>query len=139
MAERDMNSVVQVAMAITPVAATAIADGSDIDTLGFESAEFLIFTGTLGTGTIDFTMQEADDDGSGSPDTYTAVAAADILGTLPTILATEDDSVFRAGYIGKKRHIRLQNVETASWTSMIHGAVCLLGNPKAAPVAAQIT
>lgn len=139
MAEYDLNSSVKVAMAITPVAATAIADGSDVDTLGFESIIFAIFSGTLGTGTIDFTMQEADDDGSGSPDTYSNVAAADILGTAPTILATEDDSVFRIGYIGKKRWVRLQNVETADWTSMIHGAVAILSNPRVKPVAAQIT
>jgi hypothetical protein len=139
MAEYDHVSDVKVVMAITSVAATAIANGSDIDTKGFESVTFLIHTGTLGTGTIDFTMQEADDDGTGSPDTYAAVAAVDIIGALPTILASEDDSVFRSGYRGKKRWVRIQNVETAGWTSMIHGAVCLLGHAKEIPVAAQIT
>lgn len=139
MAEYDINSITKVAMAITPVAATAIADGSDINTLGFESIEFIVFSGTLGTGTIDFTLQEADDDGAGAADTFSDVAAGDILGTPPTILATEDDSVFRFGYIGKKQWLRLQNVETADWTSMIHGAVAILSNPKSAPVTAQIT
>jgi len=139
MAEYDLNAICKVAMAITPVAATAIADGSDIDTLGFESVMFCVFSGTLGTGTIDFTLQEADDDGAGSPDTYGAVAAADIIGVAPTVLATEDDSVWRFGYIGKKRWVRLQNVETAAWTSMIHGAVCILSSPKTIPVTAQIT
>ena len=139
MAEFDLHHNCKVAMAITPVAATAIADGSDINTLGYESAEFLIVAGTLGTGTIDFTMQHADDDGSGSADTYANVAAADMIGTLPTILATEDDTVYRCGYKGSKQWIRLQNVETASWTSMIHGAVCLLSNPVVGPVAEQAT
>ncbi len=136
---KDLLNNCTVAMAITPVAATAIADGSDINLLGYESATFVIFSGTLGTGTIDFTMQHADDDGSGSPDTYADVAATDLIGSTPTILATEDDSVFRCGYKGSKQWIRLQNVETASWTSMIHGAVCLLGHPEVAPTAAQIT
>lgn len=139
MAEYDLNSNVKAAMAITPVAATAIVDGSDINTLGFESIEFIVFSGTLGTGTIDFTLQEADDDGSGSAGTFSNVAAADILGTPPTVLATEDDSVWRFGYIGKKQWLRLQNVETAAWTSMIHGAVAVLSNPKIVPVAEQIT
>ncbi len=135
--EFDLNSEVRIAMAITPVAATAIADGSAIDTVGFESVVFAIFTGTLGTGTIDFTMEESDTGAfAGEENT---VVAADILGTLPTILATEDDAVFRVGYIGKRRHIRLQNVETAAWTSMIHGAVAILSNPRVKPTAAQIT
>jgi hypothetical protein len=139
MPEQDLNSNCKAAMAITPVAAVAIADGSDINTLGFESVEFIVFSGTLGTGTIDFTLQEADDDGAGAPDTYSDVAAGDILGTPPTILATEDDKVWRFGYIGKKQWVRLQNVETSAWTSMIHGAVCVLSNPVLKPVAAQIT
>lgn len=139
MAENDLHSHVKIAMAITPVAATAIADGSDIDTKGFESVEFAIFSGTLGTGTIDFTMQHADDDGAGAAGTYADVAATDLIGALPTILATEDNSVFRCGYKGKKQWVRLQNVETSAWTSMIHGAVCILGNPKTVPVASQDT
>lgn len=140
MADYDLHNNSKIAMAITPVAATAIADGSDINTLGFGSATFLIFSGTLGTGTIDFTVQHADDDGSGSADTYADVTAAtDLIGSTPTILASEDDSVFRVSYIGKKQWIRLQNVETADWTSMIHGAVCLLANPVVGPTAAQIT
>jgi hypothetical protein len=139
MAEQDINSNCTVKMAITPVDATAIADGSAIDTLGYEGVEFIVFSGTLGTGTIDFTLQEADDDGAGAADTYSTVAAADMLGTPPTILATEDDSVWKFGYIGKKRHLRLQNVETSAWTGMLHGAVCVLTHPKEMPTAAQIT
>ena len=135
--EYDLNSNVKIAMAITPVAATVIADGDVIDTLDFESIVFAIFTGTLGTGTIDFDLEESDVITFGGEEN--SVVAADILGTLPTILATEDDSVFRVGYIGKKRFLRLQNIETASWTSMIHGAVAILSNPKQVPVDAQIT
>lgn len=134
----DLHHNCKVAMAITTVAATAIADGSDINTLGFESAEFIIHTGTLGTGTIDFTVQHADDDGAGAADTYANVTeATDLLGDLPTILATDDDEVYRVGYCGGKQWIRLQNVETSAWTSMIHGAVCLLSNPTVGPVAEQ--
>ena len=135
--EQDLNTEVQIAMAITPVAATAIADGSVIDTLDFNSIVFAIFTGTLGTGTIDFTLEESDVITFGGEEND--VAAADLIGTPPTILDTEDDSVFRFGYIGKKRFLRLQNVETAAWTSMIHGAVAILSDPRVRPVAAQIT
>lgn len=135
--EEDLNSRVKIEMAITPVAATAIADGSVIDTLDFNSIVFAIFTGTLGTGTIDFDLEESDVITFGGEEN--SVAAADIIGTLPTILATEDDSVFRVGYIGKKRFLRLQNIETAGWTSMIHGAIAILSHAKIAPVAEQIT
>jgi hypothetical protein len=137
MAEFDLNSEVKIAMAITPVAATAIADGSVIDTLGFESVVFAIFSGTLGTGTIDFQLEESDVITFGGEEND--VAAGDLIGSTPTVLAGEDDAVFRFGYKGKKRFLRLQNIETAAWTSMIHGAVCILSNPVIKPVAAQIT
>ena len=139
MAERDINSNCTVKMAITTVSASAIADGSDIDTLGYEGVLFIVHSGAIGAGNIDFTLQESDDDGAGAPDAYTTVAAGDMLGSAPTIAATEDDSVFKFGYIGKKRWVRLQNVETDAWTTAIHGAVCLLTHPKEKPTAAQIT
>ncbi len=137
MAEYDLNSSVKAAMAITPVAATAIADGSVIDTLGFESVEFIVFSGTLGTGTVDFQLEESDVITFGGEEND--VDADDLIGTTPTVLATEDDKVWRFGYKGTKRFLRLQNIETASWTSMIHGAVCILGNPVVKPVASQVT
>lgn len=137
MAEYDSVSEMKVAEAIPFVAHNAAINGNSIDTLGFESLTFAIQAGTLGTGTVNFLMQEADDNGSGAPGAFTTVAAGDMIGTLPTILATDDNKSYRIGYIGKKQWVRINNVGTG-WTSVIHGVIAILGNPKTGPVAAQV-
>ena len=140
MPEFDLHHNCKVALAITPaIDQAAITDGLDINTLGYESVEFIIWSGTTAAGTISFTLQHADDDGSGSADTYADVTAAtDQLGALPVVVAsTDDDEVYRVGYIGKKQWVRLQSVETAGWTTANFGAVALLSNPVVGPVAEQ--
>ena len=138
MAEYDSVSEMKVTEALPFAVHTVVSNGNSINTLGFESLVFAIQAGTLGTGTADFIMQEADDNGSGAPGAFTTVAAGDMIGTLPTILATDDNKSYRIGYIGKKQWVRINNLETATWTSMIHGSIAILGNPKTGPVAAQV-
>lgn len=135
MAEFDQKSYIKSVVAIKFAAYAAIADGEDVDTLGFESATMLVQSGTIGAGTANFQLEEADDDGAGAPDTYAAVADADMIGVESdlTLLATNDDEARALGYIGKKRWIRLQNIESSAWTTHNHGAQCLLGNPKRVP------
>lgn len=135
--EYDISSEVKAAIAINFAAHADISDGNNIDTKGFESIVFVIMSGAVGAGTADFVLQEADDNGSGAPGTWNAVAAADLIGSLPTIATANDNVVHRVGYRGKKRWLRLQNVETATWTTHNHGAIAILGHAKEVPVTAQ--
>ncbi len=137
MAEYDMKSLVKVVPAINPASAADISDGASIDTRGYESVTFIVQTGAIGAGTVGFKIQHADDNGSGAPGTFADIVAADdLIGSYPAAVATTDNNkTFWFGYRGKKRWVRLQNIETATWTTAIHGASCVLANPKRVPTA----
>jgi len=109
---------ISVAQSLRPqeVNADATVTGEDVDLAGYDAATVVIDVGAWATdGTNTFEVQEADDDGAGSPDTYAAVAAADLNGTEPVVDgATDDDQIYQLEYIGGKRWIRVVVVTTAN-------------------------
>ncbi len=123
------NKVIQ---AITPAVQSASANGAAIDLRGYDSALVAINTGAIASaGDFSFKLQESDTTTSGD---FTDVAAADLLGTLPTTLAA--NSAYSLGYIGSKRKRYIRAVITkAGGTSIALGAVVVLGHPSMAPVA----
>ena len=96
-------------------------NSGDIDRQGFNSQEFLVdFGANLGdtlSGSNYFTvaLTHADDDGTGAAGSYTAVAAADVLGATPDANgvvvtvddAAEDEALYQFGYKGNKRFTKL--------------------------------
>ena len=136
--EYDLHSNVKVAIGIGSTdgqAAGASTVSAIIDTLGFESFEWLIDVGTITTGTFSLTLEEDDVVGFG---TATAVPAANLVGASPTWIATDDDQVRRVGIIGKKRFQRLTLVGAATPVADF----CVLGllsNPVTLPVPDQST
>jgi hypothetical protein len=118
--------------AIAPAVVTANTNGAAIDLKGFDSALIVINTGAIeGDGAYSVKLQESDVTTSGQ---FTDVAAADLLGTLPTAL--EANKVYRLGYIGSKRKRYIRAVATkGSGTSIALGVVAILGHPSMAPVA----
>jgi hypothetical protein len=137
--EFDLHSEIKIASVITPTAGAAAGAstvGSIIDTLGFESFEYVIQTGTITTGTFSLTLQEADD--VGFTVGVQAVPAANLLGASPTWIVSDDNQVRRVGIIGKKRFQRLTLVG-ASTPVGAFSACAILGNPGSAPTAAQAT
>lgn len=139
--EYDLHSKVKIVHCITPSAIAADTNGAAVDTLGYESCEFVIHVGTaMAGGGFDVTVEQSPDDGSGSPTgVWTAVPAAETLGALPVIVATDADKVFRVGSIGKERHQRVVLTETGTISGGTVGATAILGNPVVAPVADQST
>jgi len=142
--EYDGHSGIKVLRAISPVSAGGAQVGQEIDTKGFESCEFVIATGALGAGTSLAIVEQSPDDGTGSPTgVWTAVPADETLGgdggagTLGTIVATDDNAVFRIGTIGKERFQRLTLPATTGFTTFLCAAVAILSNPKVQPVANQ--
>lgn len=97
-----------------------LASGN-IDTLGFDSLQLALILGDIdeiggspvGDAQIDIKVEHAADDGSGSPDTYAAVASSDIDGFAVTSIGhlvgspTTDADVIRFGYIGDRRFVRV--------------------------------
>jgi hypothetical protein len=99
----DIKSHIDTAECIRPDAHTATVTGQDVDLANFNAAAVVFQVGTVANNDFTFEIQEADDDGSGAPDSYAAVAAADLDGTVPD--APTANTVTTVGYHGIKRWI----------------------------------
>jgi hypothetical protein len=126
---RDIASNIGAVLALAPAVLTATAKGTAIDLLGFNSAAIVINTGAIaGSGNFTAKLQESDTTTDGD---FTDVAAADLIGDLPTALAAS--STVKQGYVGTKRYIRAV-LTLNSGTSIAAGAIAVLGEPASAPV-----
>lgn len=111
------------------------ANGTTVDLAvygnNFRSAMFIITTATITDGTHAITMEHSD---NGS--TWTAVPADRRQGSLPSILAADDDSVFQVGYIvGTQRYVRIVATTSAATTGGVFSAVAVLSGASVSPVA----
>lgn len=105
--------------------------GNTIDTLGYEAIEFLIQSGTITDGSYAFQVFEGD---ASNMSDEAQVAAGNILGTIPTLISTDDNVVKRFGVkMGSKRYMRLKVVSTGVTTGGNMEAQALLGNALQAP------
>ncbi len=135
MAEFDLHSNVKglIALDVQDITTNTTTDGNIIDTLGFESLEYMIQSGTITDGTYAFLLEEDDVVGFTSS---SVVPADETLGVLTGFVAADDDTPLRVGSIGKKRFQRLAIVSagtSSGGTNFTSHAV--LGHPKSAPVA----
>ena len=121
-----------VASTIRPQAATATVTGSTVDLKGYDAATVILDVGAWTDGTHTFSAEEAEDDGTGSPDTWAAVADADLDGTEPVVDgATDDDTVVAIGYRGNARFLRVVNTITGSpATGLVFAATVVRGAPR---------
>ena len=142
---KDLHSNIKPVSILHAVVVSATGNSGDIDLAGFNSAEFLIDAGVdAGTGlgashNLVFTLTHADDNGSGVAGTYANVATADVLGVTPetgvvlTIDSTdEDNTLYRFGYVGGKRFIKLTWTETGA-VSMPMSITVVKGAPLDGP------
>jgi len=138
--EQDLHSSIKIIFAIEAVIHTATAVGAEIDTLGYESLEWVISIGDALDGSFTTLLEQSPDDGSGSASgVWTTVPTAEILGSLPVPAIADTDKVFRVGSIGKQRHQRLTLTEVDANTAGIMGANAILGDPVDQPVDDQYT
>jgi hypothetical protein len=133
---RDAVSKTQVKRVISPV--TGAADntaqvGQIIDHQGYDSATYVITTGTIADADATFTVLLEEGDASNLSDAA-AVADADMvsqtLGTAPETAAAftfaSDDNVRKLGYVGSKRYTRLTITPAANAGAWGIGANCVL-------------
>lgn len=132
--EYDQHNNVNAAVAldITAIGSNTTTVGNIIDTLGYESIEFVALSGTLTDGAYAFKIEDGDDSALADA---ADVDSALILGDLTGFAATDDDAVKRVGTIAKKRYVRLSIVSTGVTTGGTIGAVAVQGHPKRGPVA----
>lgn len=113
--------------AIDPAVYTATKVGDIIDTQGYESLLFSIQSGVLTTGTWTPKIEDGDDSAlSDAAD----VDSDFLIGTIAaaTFAATDDGTIKKIGYVGKKRYVRL-TLTGASTPDGLIGAQAILGYP----------
>ena len=133
--ERDLHSNVDDRMALDPAAigTNTATVGNIIDTLDYESLEFIISMGTITDGAYSLVVQQGDDAALADA---TNVSADELLGEVTGFVAADDNSTKRLGSIGKQRYQRLTILSTGVTTGVAFAsAVAVLGHPKTAPVA----
>lgn len=133
--EFDLHSNVKglIALDVQDITTNTTTVGNIVDTLGFESLEYMIQSGTITDGAYAFLLEDGDDSGLSDA---AAVSADETLGVLTGFVAADDDTPLRVGSISKKRFQRLSIVSTGTssgGTNFTSHAV--LGHPKSAPVA----
>ena len=140
MSFRDLHNSIHPVPLIAPVAArtdnTAIVSAI-IDTLGYESCELVLVTGTNTDVNATFTVLVEDGDNSGLSDNA-AVADAELLGTeaLAGFTFADDIECRKIGYVGIKRYVRMTVTPSGNDSGNIFLAgVALLGHPSLAPTA----
>lgn len=108
-------------------ARTTTATGTAVDLLDCATATVLIPVGLRTDGTFTFKLQESMDNS-----TFTDVAAADLDGSFTVVNgATVDETVYKVGYTGVMRYIRVVCTVTASpSTGCVVGAYVIRGSHK---------
>lgn len=130
---RDAYSNITVRATLAIATRTASANGTGVDRYlngaAFQDALVVVHTGTITDGTHAVDVQESDDNS-----TFTSVAAAELQGTEPSIVAADDDKMFVIGYKGLKRYLRVAVTASGTTSGGTYGAHIVLANPRTAPV-----
>jgi hypothetical protein len=124
--------------------ATAV-NGNNIDRYrngGYSALTLQFLPGVWTDGTHNLVVEEADDNGSGSPGTYGTVAVGDLL-TGPGATSSAFNAITSSGtaviqsldYIGRKRWVRVRNTISGQTTGAAFAVVGLLFAPNIYPAA----
>jgi hypothetical protein len=124
---KDLYHNLLAALSMYPQALTSATNGdATVDLAGFEGALIVIAAGTITDGTLyTWELKESDDNS-----TFTAVAAADLVGTESTFTAASEDNVVKSfSYIGSKRYVRvdLKTISGSPVTGGVFSAVVVKG------------
>jgi len=142
MSNNDLHANIKQVQAIIPAAigANATKTGAVIDRQGYGGVEFLVSYGSVTTTGSVVTVICKEGDVTG---TLTSVADADLLGTeaLASLLAatprtagTTKEVAKRLGYIGNKRYVQINAVQTGVTSVGSVDAIAVMHSPRIAPV-----
>lgn len=130
----DLYSNISPAASLAPQVAEATADGAAVDLLGFMSATVLVHLGNFGGTTPTATVKI-----QSSPDSsdWTDVAAGDLIGgALPALTGANDTTIYRRGYRGTARYLRVIISAVAGTDPTLPiSATVVRGLPRHAPIA----
>lgn len=137
---RDLHNHIHPVPVLSPKAAVTsdVAQvGAIIDTLGYESLEFVINIGTNTDTNATFVVLVEDGDNSALSDNV-AVVDAELLGTeaLAGFTFADDVECRKIGYVGSKRYVRLTITPSGNDSGNIFiSATAILGHPSLGPTA----
>jgi len=127
MTSKSIDSKVSPVTSLIPKATTTTTTGTAVDLQNYESAEILVDAGVITDGTHVISLTECATSGG----TYTAVAAADLIGTPPTLTSTAGgSSVQKFGYKGSKRYLKVVSTVSGATTGGVYGACVVRSNPR---------
>lgn len=134
MGQRDMHHSVTIesAMDVQEITSDTTTVGLTIDMFNEESLEFAIQAGVITDGSYAVLIEEALDDGTGSPGAFSAVADADLLGTElgAALVAADDGAVTKIGYIGQERFVRASLVSTGTTSGGFFAIAAIKGHAR---------
>ena len=143
---KDLYNNIAAAQVLAPVSISATQSAVEVDLKDCNSAVFYWLTG-IEAGTLaanlgwSLTMTHADDDGTGIAGSYSNVAAGDVQGATPSsgVVVTlndaaDDVTLYKIGYIGGKRFVKLLITEIGSTTGMPQALLVLMGHLRDAPI-----
>lgn len=137
---KDLHNNIEARLAEPPVAAVTndTAFVSEVlDRQGFEAAEFVGVFGTNSDSDATFTVLFEHSDASGSG--FAAVPDSLLLGVEAMALDyASDNKVFKIGYIGGKRYLRVTLTPANNTGNVFFAAIWLLGAPRSAPKDTQV-
>jgi hypothetical protein len=136
MANRDLRHQVKSVPALAPIVrlANTAVNGADIDRTGFEAIMYIVHFGAWTDGTHTPKIQEADDNGSGAPGTYSDVAAGDLNGAFTALSAAPGaNTTQEVNYIGQKKWSRIVLTTAGATSGAGSEAMAILGYPRNLP------
>ena len=122
---RALHKDIAVATSLAPAARTATANGTGVDLANCDQAAIAIVVGTITDGTHTPSVQESDDNSS-----FSAVAAADLSGTLAAMASNTNQEV---SYLGTKRYIRVVSTVSGATTGGVYSAVVIKARQRKRP------
>lgn len=139
----DLHNNIKCSLAEPPVAALTNANtpfvSTILDTAGFDSAEYVGILGTNTDADVTFTVLVEDGDVSTLTDNA-AVADAHLLGIEAMGLNYDSDNkVFKIGYIGPKRYVRVTVTPVANGAGdVFFAAAWIQGHARKGPQSTQV-
>lgn len=125
---------VAVVRSLAPAARTATANGTAVDRAAggarYQDALVVIDAGVVTDGTHTFAVQDSPDGTN-----WTAVADEFLQGAEPAVTSSNDDTVYRIGYLGAERYLRVVATVSGATTGGVYSAAVVLSNARRAPVA----
>lgn len=102
----------------------------DLGPTGADSGLLVVATGTITDGSHAVALEESDTGSSA----WTAIPAARLQGSPPTVVAADDDTQFEVGFTAGKRYVRAVVTTSGATTGGALAAVIVAGEPGQTPV-----